>query len=44
MADDAASFVWYELLTTDAAGASTFYGSVLGWRTRDVSTDRKSVV
>lgn len=38
MADDAASFVWYELLTTDAAGAGTFYGSVLGWHTRDVST------
>ncbi|MBR0797609.1 VOC family protein [Bradyrhizobium jicamae] len=38
MQNDGASFVWYELLTTDAAAARTFYGSVLGWDSRDVST------
>jgi predicted enzyme related to lactoylglutathione lyase len=42
MADDGASFIWYELLTTDAAGASAFYGSVLGWSTRDISTPELS--
>ena len=24
-------FIWYELLTTDAAAAKTFYGNVVGW-------------
>jgi hypothetical protein len=28
-------FIWYELLTTDAAAASAFYGDVIGWETRD---------
>jgi len=37
MQDDGASFAWYELLTTDAAAARAFYGSVLGWDSRDVS-------
>jgi hypothetical protein len=26
------SFIWYELMTTDADGAADFYGRVLGWR------------
>ncbi|QIG91859.1 MULTISPECIES: VOC family protein [unclassified Bradyrhizobium] len=38
MPDDGASFAWYELLTTDVDGAIAFYGSVLGWVTKDVST------
>lgn len=25
------TFVWYELLTSDAAAAQTFYGAVMGW-------------
>jgi predicted enzyme related to lactoylglutathione lyase len=25
------SFIWYELMTTDAEGAAAFYGSVVGW-------------
>lgn len=25
-------FIWYELMTTDADGAQTFYSSVIGWR------------
>jgi predicted enzyme related to lactoylglutathione lyase len=29
------SFIWYELLTTDAAAASAFYGEVIGWTVRD---------
>jgi predicted enzyme related to lactoylglutathione lyase len=29
------SFVWYELLTTDVAAASDFYGDVIGWTARD---------
>src|SRR5579862_8101077 len=37
MQDNGASFAWYELLTTDAAAARAFYGSVLGWDSRDVS-------
>jgi predicted enzyme related to lactoylglutathione lyase len=35
-------FGWYELLTTDMAAASTFYASVLGWRTYDASTPQFS--
>jgi uncharacterized protein len=31
-------FAWYELLTTDAAAARTFYSRVVGWGTRDAST------
>jgi predicted enzyme related to lactoylglutathione lyase len=29
------TFVWYELMTTDAAAAERFYGAVVGWNTRD---------
>jgi hypothetical protein len=29
------SFIWYELLTTDAEAASAFYGDVIGWNSRD---------
>lgn len=25
------SFIWYELMTPDAAGAAAFYGAVVGW-------------
>jgi len=28
-------FVWYELLTSDVAGAEAFYKSVIGWGARD---------
>jgi predicted enzyme related to lactoylglutathione lyase len=35
MANPHGSFVWYELLTTDAAAASGFYGDVIGWAARD---------
>ena len=27
--------VWYELMTSDPAGAAAFYGAVLGWKARD---------
>lgn len=26
------SFIWYELMTTDAGAAATFYGDVIGWK------------
>ncbi|MXP27248.1 VOC family protein [Porphyrobacter algicida] len=29
--DDRGAFIWYELMTTDADGASAFYKSVVGW-------------
>ena len=29
------SFVWYELMTTDAAAAEPFYRGVIGWSARD---------
>lgn len=28
-------FVWYELMTTDTGAAKAFYGSVIGWGTRE---------
>jgi uncharacterized protein len=31
-------FAWYELLTTDVAAASAFYGKVVGWVGKDAST------
>ena len=31
----AACFVWYELMTTDAAAASAFYAGVVGWTVQD---------
>lgn len=31
MANPVGSFIWYELLTTDPAGAKSFYDSVVGW-------------
>jgi len=31
-------FGWYELMTTDMAGAETFYGNVVGWGAQDAST------
>jgi predicted enzyme related to lactoylglutathione lyase len=38
MVDLHGRFVWYELLTTDMAIATTFYSSVMGWGARDAST------
>lgn len=31
-------FVWYELITTDVAGAKAFYTAVVGWGAQDAST------
>lgn len=35
MITPAGSFVWYELLTSDAKAAQAFYGNVVGWQLRD---------
>lgn len=35
MTDFQGRFVWYELMTTDAAAATAFYAHVVGWKTRD---------
>src|SRR4051794_10115106 len=35
MASSQGSFVWYELMTTDAAAAETFYKGVIGWNAHD---------
>ena len=32
MANPAGSFIWYELMTSDANAAARFYGAVVGWR------------
>jgi predicted enzyme related to lactoylglutathione lyase len=32
MANHHGDFIWYELMTTDAAAAQAFYGPMLGWR------------
>jgi uncharacterized protein len=36
--DQHGRFVWYELITTDAAAAKSFYTEVVGWGTQDAST------
>jgi uncharacterized protein len=38
LANQPGSFAWYELLTTDVAAASDFYGKVVGWGATDAST------
>ena len=38
MVDYPGCFAWYELMTTNMAGAETFYGNVVGWRAQDAST------
>ena len=30
-------FLWYELMTTDVAAAKSFYSTVVGWTTKDMS-------
>src|SRR5215212_9748108 len=35
MADSTGRFVWYELMTTDQAGARTFYSQVVGWQPQE---------
>jgi predicted enzyme related to lactoylglutathione lyase len=32
MANPPGSFIWYELMTTDADAAAKFYGAVVGWK------------
>lgn len=38
MVDYPGRFVWYELITTDVAGAGAFYANVVGWGAQDAST------
>ena len=40
MNTDPACFTWYELLTTDMAAATKFYGDVVGWSALPSSTSR----
>ena len=35
MSNSAGSFIWYELMTTDANAAASFYGAVVGWKAAD---------
>lgn len=35
MSEQHGKFIWYELMTSDVAGAKAFYGAVVGWTTRD---------
>ena len=35
MANPVGSFIWYELMTTDANAAARFYGDVVGWKIAD---------
>jgi predicted enzyme related to lactoylglutathione lyase len=37
MVDDIGRFAWYELITTDIAGAKAFYAEVVGWGVQDAS-------
>src|SRR2546423_8372897 len=36
-AEPRGDFIWYELLTTDIAGAKSFYDAVVGWNIADKS-------
>jgi predicted enzyme related to lactoylglutathione lyase len=35
MSPPPSTFIWYELLTTDVAGAASFYAAVAGWAAQD---------
>lgn len=35
MPDANGGFIWYELMTSDAAAAAVFYGAVVGWKISD---------
>lgn len=35
MSNPAGSFIWYELMTSDAEGAAAFYSAVVGWKVAD---------
>jgi predicted enzyme related to lactoylglutathione lyase len=37
MVDSHGRFVWYELMTTDAEAAKSFYAAVIGWGAQDAS-------
>jgi uncharacterized protein len=39
MANKHGDFVWYELMTPDAAGAQDFYGKILGWKIANPAND-----
>lgn len=39
------SFVWHELMTTDAEAAARFYGDVVGWKSQDAGlSDRRYTI
>jgi predicted enzyme related to lactoylglutathione lyase len=38
MIDHQCRFAWYELVTTDVAGAKTFYHDVVGWNSQNAAT------
>jgi uncharacterized protein len=40
LAYDPRYFAWYELMTTDAAGAAAFYCEVVGWGTQEAATSK----
>lgn len=31
------SFIWYELMTSDATAAAKFHGAVVGWKIADLA-------
>ena len=37
MVNSQGHFAWYELITTDVAGAKAFYTNVIGWGAQDAS-------
>ena len=43
MPQSPAPFVWYELMTSDAAAAEKFYKTVVGWKTQDMSHGRHEI-
>lgn len=43
MTNPVGSFIWYELLTTDAAAAAKFYAAVVGWKLGESSPQQAGV-
>lgn len=42
MTNKQGDFLWYELVTEDAAAAADFYGPILGWKTREAGMGPES--
>src|SRR4051812_18769553 len=44
MSKNQGSFVWYDLMTTDAQAAASYYEKVIGWKAQDSGMPDRSYI